>query len=98
MRTSRKSSCSTGFEAVLNKRFDLPMPESVSWETDTIEKLEAFEFDDPRNPRRYFSAGDNHIAGVGDGFERNSPAWLETVKSLRPDFPVFGSMMEAANA
>ena len=77
----------TGFEAVLRKRFDLPMPESVSWETDTIEKLEAFEFDDPRDPRRYFSAGDNQIAGVGDGFERNSPAWIETVKSLRPDFP-----------
>ena len=86
----------TGFEAVLNKRFDLPMPEAVSWDTDTIEKLEAFEFDAPDDRRRYFSVGDNHIAGVGDGFERNSPAWIETVKSLRPDFPVFGSMLEAA--
>jgi uroporphyrinogen decarboxylase len=86
----------TGFEAVLNKRFDLPMPEAVSWDTDTIEKLEAFAFDSPDDRRRFFSAGDNHIAGVGDGFERNSPAWIETVKSLRPDFPVFGSMMEAA--
>ena len=53
----------TGFEAVLNKRFDLPMPESVSWDTDTIEKLEAFEFDAPNDRRRYFAAGDNHIAG-----------------------------------
>jgi uroporphyrinogen decarboxylase len=86
----------TGFEAVLNKRFHLPMPEAVSWDTDTIEKLEAFAFDSPDDRRRFFSAGDNHIAGVGDGFERNSPAWIETVKSLRPDFPVFGSMMEAA--
>ena len=31
-----------------------------------------------------------------DGFERNSPAWIETVKSLRPDFPVYGSMGEAS--
>ena len=37
----------TGFETTIRKRFDLPMPEQVSWETDTIEKLEAFEFDDP---------------------------------------------------
>ena len=58
----------TGFETTLRKRFDLPMPEQVSWETDTIEKLEAFEFDDPADPRRFFSGGDNQIAGVGDGF------------------------------
>jgi len=86
----------TGYEAVLRKRYDLPMPEMVSWETDTIEKLEAFEFDDPFDRRRYCSAGDNQIAGVGDGFQRNSPAWIETVKSLRPDFPVFGSIGEAS--
>ena len=39
---------------------------------------------------------DNQIAGVGDGFERNSPAWIETVKKLRPDFPVYGSMGECS--
>jgi len=33
---------------------------------------------------------------VGDGFERNSPAWIDTVKSLYPDFPVFGSMIEVS--
>ena len=86
----------TGFETTLRKRFDFPMPEQVSWDTDTIEKLEAFEFDDPADPRRFFSGGDNQIAGVGDGFSRNSPPWIETVKSLRPDFPVYGSMMEAS--
>ncbi|MEI8234056.1 MAG: uroporphyrinogen decarboxylase family protein [Verrucomicrobiota bacterium] len=86
----------TGYETVLRKRFDLPMPEAVSWETDTIEKLEAFEFDDPFDKRRYCSAGDNHVAGVGDGFQRNSPAWIDTVKSLWPDFPVFGSIGEAS--
>ena len=70
------------------------MPEFIGWEIDTLEKLEAAEFDDPRDRRRYFSAGDNQIAGVGDGFERNSPPWVETVKSLWPDFPVYGSMIE----
>lgn len=86
----------TGFETTLRKRFDLPMPEQQSWDTDTIEKLEAFEFDDPADPRRFFRGGDNQISGVGDGFERNSPPWIETVKSLWPDFPVYGSMIEAS--
>ncbi len=84
----------TGFGGILRKKFRFPMPESFAWETDSIEKLEAFEFDDPNDRRRYFEAGDNQIAGVGDGFERNSPAWVETVAKLRPDFPVFGSMIE----
>jgi len=84
----------TGFQAIMRKKFDTPMPEFMDFETDTMEKLEALEFDDPGDRRRFFAAGDNQIAGVGDGFERNSPAWLETVKSLWPDFPVFGSMIE----
>jgi uroporphyrinogen decarboxylase len=86
----------TGFGAVMHKHFQFPMPEMRAWETDTFEKLERAEFDDPRDRRRFFSAGDNQVAGVGDGFQRNSPAWIETVKSLRPDFPVYGSMIEVS--
>ena len=86
----------TGFRTVMRKKFDFPMPEFISWDIDSIEKLEAFSFDDPYDKRRYFEAGDNQIAGVGDGFERNSPAWIETVKKLHPDFPVFGSMIESS--
>ncbi len=86
----------TGFGAVMRKKFAFPMPEFIGWETDTLEKLEQFAFDDPSDPRRFFAAGDNQIAGVGDGFQRNSPAWIETVRGLRPDFPVYGSMIECA--
>lgn len=85
----------TGFEAVIRKKFADPMPEFIGFDTDTIEKAEAFEFDDPWDNRRYFEGGDNQIAGVGDGFARNSPPWIETVKSLRPNFPVYGSQCEA---
>jgi len=85
----------TGFEAVIRKKFADPMPEFIGFDTDTIEKAEAFEFDDPWDDRRYFGEGDNQIAGVGDGFARNSPPWIETVKDLRPDFPVYGSQCEA---
>jgi hypothetical protein len=86
----------TGFETTLRKQFDLPMPEQVGWETDTLEKLEAFQFDDPADRRRYYAAGDNQIAGVGDGFERNSPAWIDTVKKQREYCAVFGSVIEVS--
>jgi len=85
----------TGFEAVMRKKFADPMPEWLSFDTDTIEKAEAFEFDDPWDDRRYFSGGDNQIAGVGDGYARNLPPWIDTVKSLHPNFPVYGSQCEA---
>jgi hypothetical protein len=86
----------TGFGAIMHKHFTFPMPEMTAWEIDTFEKLERAVFDDPADPRRFYEAGDNQIAGVGDGFERNSPAWLATVKSLRPDFPVYGSIIEVS--
>ena len=86
----------TGFRATIRKKYDFPMPEFMAWDNDTIEKLEAFEFDDPYDRRRYFETGDNQIAGVGDGFERNSPPWVETVDRLYKDFPVFGSVLECS--
>ena len=85
----------TGFEAVIRKQFADPMPSFRRFETDTPEKMAAFRFDDPADDRRFFSPGDNQIAGVGDGFARNSPAWLESVRSLHGDFPVYGSVCEA---
>ncbi|HOW39870.1 MAG TPA: uroporphyrinogen decarboxylase family protein [Bacteroidales bacterium] len=86
----------TGFLATIRKKYDFPMPEWIGFEIDTIEKLEALVFDDPYDRRRYFSAGDNQIAGVGDGFQRNSPPWTETINKLWPDFPVYGSIIECS--
>jgi len=84
----------TGYGAVIRKRLDLPMPAYLAFETDTIEKMRAFEFEDPWDERRYFRSGDNQIARVGDAFPRNSPAWIETVKAAHPDIPVYGSICE----
>ena len=86
----------TGFRTTMRKKFDFPMPEFIAWDVDTIEKLETFEFDDPYDKRRYYEAGDNQIAGVGDGFERNSPPWIETIKKQRENIPVYGSMLECS--
>ncbi len=84
----------TGFEAVIRRREGVQMPYFESFETDTIEKALAFSFDDPYDERRYFSGGDNQIAGIGDVIVRNSPPWIDSVKSLYPDFPVYGSVCE----
>jgi uroporphyrinogen decarboxylase len=84
----------TGFEAVIRKKFRDPMPEYIEFDTNTIEKLKNFKFDDPFDERRYFRRGDNQVAGVGDSFIRDIPPWVETVKSLHPDFPVYGSVCE----
>lgn len=86
----------TGFGAVLRKKFEYPMPEMAAWAIDEFTQLERATFDDPRDRRRFFEGGDNQIAGVGDGFQRDSPPWIETVNSLRPDFPVYGSMIEVS--
>ena len=86
----------TGFGTIMHKHYSFPMPEMRAWEIDTFEKLQAVEFDAPDDSRRFLSAGDNQIAGVGDGFQRNTPAWIETVKSLHPDFPVYGSIIEVS--
>jgi len=85
----------TGFEAVIRKKFAKPMPQYIAFDTNTLEKAGKFVFDDPADERRFFAAGDNQIAGVGDLFASRLPAWIETVKVLYPDFPVYGSVCEA---
>lgn len=84
----------TGFGAMIRKRFDAPMPAFLRFETDSIEKMRAFSFDDPWDERRFFRGGDNQIAGVGDGFTRDLAPWIDTVSTLHPDFPVYGSVCE----
>ncbi len=85
----------TGFEALIRKKLDYPMPQFLRFETDSIEKMEAFPFDDPWDERRYFAAGDDQINGVGDGFVRNLAPFVDRVKSAWADFPVFGGVCEA---
>ncbi len=84
----------TGFEAVIRRKKGIQMPYFESFDTDTIEKMEAFQFDDPWDDRRYFGAGDNQLAGIGDVISRNSPPWVDTVRSYYPDMPVYGSICE----
>ena len=85
----------TGFGATIQKKLDLPMPAFLSFDTDTIEKMAAFQFDDPWDSRRYLSAGDDQINGVGDGFTRDIAPFVDRVNGVWEDFPVFGGVCEA---
>ncbi len=84
----------TGYEAIIRKVYADPMPRFLEFETNTIEKMKHFRFDDPWDDRRFFKGGDNQIAGVGDGFARDLPAWIDTIKALYPSIPVYGSICE----
>jgi hypothetical protein len=85
----------TGFEAVIRKKYDQAMPAFLSFDTNSIDKMRAFEFDDPWDPRRFFSAGDDQINGVGDSFARNLPPFVDRMNAAWPDFPAFGGVCEA---
>jgi len=84
----------TGFGAVVHKLFAHPMAEMRGWDTDTFEKLERAEFDDPRDRRRFHAGIDSHINCIGDGYQRATTSWLEQVRAQRPEFPVYGSIIE----
>ena len=85
----------TGFEALIRKKLAYPMPDFLKFETDTIEKMEAFQFDDPWDERRFFRSGDDQINGVGDGFVRNLEPYVDRVKISWCEFPAFGGVCEA---
>jgi uroporphyrinogen decarboxylase len=85
----------TGFGATIQKKVAYQMPAWLEFETDTIDKMKAFEFDDPWDDRRYFSGGDHQIAGIEEDFTQDIPAWIDTVKELYPEFPLYGSVCEA---
>jgi uroporphyrinogen decarboxylase len=85
----------TGFGATIRKKFDQAMPAYIGFDTNTVEKMEAFQFEDPWDDRRYFGRGDDQINGVGDGFARDLPSFVDRVNAVWEDFPVFGSVCEA---
>ena len=74
------------------------MPAYLDFETNTPEKMEAFEFDDPRDDRRYLKGGDNQVAGVGDGFARDLPPWMIRSKRCTPTFRYTEASVKVMNS
>jgi len=84
----------TGFGATIERQSTFPMPHFVAFETETFDQMESLDFDDPKDPRRYFDAIDDQINGVGDAVNLGLPSFVDRVNAYADDFCVFGSVCE----
>lgn len=82
-KTADRTIVRDGFRAVVEHVATCPMPRYIDFETKTWEQMEAFEFDDPKDERRYF---------------QGLPPFAERVTMAADDFCVFGSVYEAHEA
>jgi len=84
----------TGFGATIEQRADYPMPHYADFETQTFEQMEALEFDDPLDPRRYHEAIDDQINSVTDALNMGYPSFVDRVNLYADRLCVFGSVCE----
>jgi hypothetical protein len=92
--TAERKVVRTGFGATIERHSTFPMPHYNDFDTKTFEDMEAFRFDDPRDPRRYFAALDDQINAVGDELNLGLPSFSTRVNSCVKDFCVFGGVCE----
>jgi uroporphyrinogen decarboxylase len=84
----------TGFEATIERRSSYPMPRFLQFATQSYADMEAFVFDDPADPRRYYAAIDDQLNSVADALNLNLPSFVDRVNAYADDFCVFGSVGE----
>ncbi|OHB81430.1 MAG: hypothetical protein A2V98_12510 [Planctomycetes bacterium RBG_16_64_12] len=84
----------TGFGATIRRSGEAPMPRYEAFSVGEPEQMAEFELDEPADPRRFYSGGDDQINSVGDALLRDLPAWDERVNLYADDFAVFGSVCE----
>jgi len=92
--TPERKVVKTGFGATIELRGTCPMPRYLDFDTQTYDQMEALEFDDPADPRRYFAAVDDQINAVADRLTLDMPSFVDKVNALADDFCVFGSVCE----
>jgi hypothetical protein len=84
----------TGFGATIRRTRDFPMPHFEDFAVKTPQAMADVAFDDPADPRRFYSGGDDQINGVGDALGRDLPSWEARLTPYVDDFAVFGSICE----
>jgi len=92
--SAEKKVVRTGFGATIERHSTFPMPHYNDFDTKTFEQMEALEFDDPLDRRRYFAAIDDQINSVGDDLVLGLPSFVDRVNACAEDFCVFGSVCE----
>lgn len=90
----RRKVVRTGFGATIERRGNYPMPNYLDFEVKTYEQMEAYEFDDPKDSRRYSHAIDDQINSVGDELNLGLPPYVARVNAYTDDFCVFGGVCE----
>jgi len=84
----------TGFGATIEMHGTHPMPYYADFDTKTYADMEAFLFDDPKDKRRFFLAGDDQINSVADALNLGLPSFVDRVNAYFEDCCVFGSVCE----
>lgn len=80
----------TAYGSVIKNKVDCEMPDYLEFEVNTIEKMEAFRFDDPWDDNRFLIGGLNQV----DIYADDEISWLESVKKMWDYIPVYGSLCE----
>jgi len=70
------------------------MPNYLDFEIKSYEQMEALEFDEACDERRYFAPIDDQINSVGDELNLDLPSFVEKVNAYSDDFCLFGSVCE----
>jgi len=84
----------TGFGATIEQRSHYPMPSYAGFETQTYDEIEALEFEDPLDPRRYKEAILDQINSVVDTLNLEYPSFADRVAANVDSMCVFGSVCE----
>jgi len=84
----------TGFGATIERLSTFPMPHFLEFEYASWEAVEALEFDDPYDPRRFSEKIDDQLNSVGDELNLGLPPWMERVENYARDMCVFGATCE----
>ncbi len=92
--TPERKLVKTGFEAIIERRRDLPLPNYIRHYTEEWRHIESFQFDNPLDRRRYYDPLDDQINCVSDELNLGIMPFVDRVAAYAGDFCVFGSVCE----
>lgn len=92
--TPERKLLKTGFEAIIERRRDHPVPNYIRHYTDEWRHIESFQFDNPLDRRRYYDPLDDQINCVSDELNLGIMPFVDRVSVYADDFCVFGSVCE----